>query len=109
MTSERMRLIALWIIALMLVLDAVHDLFTVDPAEAVNGEVMGRYQISSWAAHTGGYSEFNGYYILDTVTGKVVEERVGSFSSLDGEAAVPFKREENRRDPWDEERNRPGS
>lgn len=107
MTRDRMRLIALWIIALMLLFNAVQDLFATHPVEAVNGEAVGRYQISSWAAHTGGYSEFNGYYILDTATGRVIQEKVQSFSSLEGETAVPFLRNEDR-DPWDEERNRRG-
>jgi hypothetical protein len=38
-------------------------------------EGIGRYQISSWAAQTGnaGYHH-SGYYILDTVTGDVVDQ-----------------------------------
>lgn len=66
--------VALWVIAVMLVLNFAHRLFVARPAEAVsNAEGIGRYQISSWSAFTGGVTFHSGYYTLDTVTGKVVE------------------------------------
>jgi len=34
---------------------------------------IGRYQISSWAAYSGGMVHHSGYYTIDTVTGKVVD------------------------------------
>jgi hypothetical protein len=37
------------------------------------GEQIGRYQISSWASYSGERIHHSGYYVLDTVTGKVVD------------------------------------
>jgi hypothetical protein len=66
--------IALWAIAVMLVLNFVHGVFVARPAQAVSdAEEVGRYQITSWAAYTGGVTHHSGYYILDTVTGKVTD------------------------------------
>ena len=40
-------------------------------------EGIGRYQISSWAAQTGRAGAHHyGYFVLDTVTGKVVEHKM---------------------------------
>ncbi|APG27177.1 hypothetical protein A7E78_04610 [Syntrophotalea acetylenivorans] len=36
-------------------------------------EQVGRYQISAWASYAGAKVHHSGYYILDTVTGKVVD------------------------------------
>lgn len=36
-------------------------------------EAIGRYQISSWASYAGERAHHSGYYIIDTVTGKVVD------------------------------------
>lgn len=41
--------------------------------QAVSSGEVGRYQISSWASYAGGRVHHSGYYILDTVTGKVVD------------------------------------
>jgi hypothetical protein len=66
--------IALWVIAVMLVLNFAHRVLIARPALAVDdGKGIGRYQISSWSAFTGGITFHSGYYIVDTVTGKVVE------------------------------------
>lgn len=66
--------VALWIIAVMFFLNFFHGIFASRPALAVReSEGIGRYQISSWAAHSGGTTHHNGYYVLDTVTGKVVD------------------------------------
>jgi len=73
MKIDRWTTIALWIIALMLILNFAQGLVTTRSAEAV-GETPGRYQITSWAAHGGGFLAHQGYYILDTVTGKVVDQ-----------------------------------
>ena len=35
---------------------------------------IGRYQISSWAAFSGERVHHSGYYIVDTMTGKVVDK-----------------------------------
>jgi hypothetical protein len=67
--------IALLVIAVMLVLNFAHRVFIARPALAVSdGGVVGRYQISSWAASTG-ISHHMGYYIVDTVTGKVADKQ----------------------------------
>lgn len=34
----------------------------------------GRYQISSWAAYTGGTTCHYGYYVVDTMSGKIVDK-----------------------------------
>ena len=66
--------VALWVIAVMLVLNFAHSVFIARTAQAIsNAEEVGRYQIASWAASTGGITHHSGYYILDTVTGKVVD------------------------------------
>jgi hypothetical protein len=40
-------------------------------------EGIGRYQIISWAAQTGNAGfHHSGYYILDTVTGEVVDQKL---------------------------------
>jgi hypothetical protein len=68
--------VALWIIAVMLFLNFFHSIFVSRPALAVGeSESIGRYQISSWAAHGGGTTDHNGYYVLDTVRGKVVDKK----------------------------------
>jgi hypothetical protein len=36
-------------------------------------ERIGRYQLSSWAAYSGERIHHSGYYVLDTVTGKIVD------------------------------------
>ena len=67
--------IALLVIAVMLVLNFAHRVFIARPAQAIsNAEGIGRYQITSWAASTG-ISHHMGYYIVDTVTGKVADKQ----------------------------------
>ena len=36
-------------------------------------EQVGRYQISAWASYSGARVHHSGYYVIDTVTGKVVD------------------------------------
>ncbi len=68
--------IALLVIAVMLMLNFAHRVFIARAAQAIGtAEVVGRYQITSWAATTG-VVHHNGYYILDTVTGKVVDKQM---------------------------------
>lgn len=67
---------ALWIIAVLLILTFFQNIFVSKQALAIGeGEGMGRYQISSWAAYGGASITHVGYYVLDTVTGRVVEKR----------------------------------
>ena len=68
----------------MLFLNFAHSIFSAKQAMAViESETIGRYQISSWAAHSGGATHHNGYYIIDTVTGKVVGERAETHGKRD--------------------------
>jgi hypothetical protein len=76
MTINRWITLALWIIAVMMILNFAQRVAVTTPAQAV-GETPGRYQITSWAAHGGGFLAHQGYYIVDTVTGKIVDQ--GSF------------------------------
>jgi hypothetical protein len=36
-------------------------------------EQVGRYQLSAWASYAGARVHHSGYYVLDTVSGKVVD------------------------------------
>jgi hypothetical protein len=67
---------ALWIIAVLLILNFFQNIFVSKQALAIGeGEGIGRYQISSWAAYGGASITHVGYYVLDTATGRVVEKR----------------------------------
>ena len=46
---------------------------TTAEAEPEAGQV-GRYQIAAWGAHSGARVHASGYFVLDTVTGKVVDK-----------------------------------
>ena len=69
--------LALWVIAVMLFCDVTHHIFTAEPALAQRDdpEGIGRYQIAAWAASSGGATHHAGYYVLDTVTGKVADRK----------------------------------
>lgn len=69
--------IALWAVAVLLFLNLAVMLLepkTVfaekDPAAAG----IGRYQVSAWGAYTGGTTHHYGYYVVDTVTGKIFDK-----------------------------------
>ncbi len=64
--------VLLGVIALLLLLNLVSS-FQLKSAMAA-GEI-GRYQISAWAAQSGTYMHHSGYYVVDTMTGKVVDEK----------------------------------
>ncbi len=64
--------VLLGLIALLLLLNLASGLQS-RPAMAA-GEI-GRYQISAWAAQSGTYMHHSGYYVLDTITGKVVASK----------------------------------
>jgi hypothetical protein len=73
MKIDRSTKIILGIIALLLFLNFAQNLFGSKQVLAVpENDVPGRYQITSWAAHGGGFILHEGYYVLDTMTGKVV-------------------------------------
>lgn len=73
---------ALWVIAALLFLNLLNSIFISKPALAIsNSNNAGRYQISSWAAQSGRATSFSGYYVLDTVTGKVKDKSAEAHTS----------------------------
>ncbi len=63
-------------IALLLLLNFVQGIFSTDTVMAEKDtEQVGRYQISAWAAQSGRFGHHNGYYVVDTVTGKIVDSK----------------------------------
>jgi len=76
MKSDVMIKTLLGIIAVLLFIIVVQGLTGTAPAIAENSEKsIGRYQISAWAARAGSLTHHAGYYIVDTVTGKVVDSK----------------------------------
>jgi hypothetical protein len=77
MKGDRFTKLLLALIVALLFISLVVGLFPLQQAVAQKSvEGIGRYQISAWAAQTGQYGfHHSGYFIVDTVTGKVVEER----------------------------------
>jgi hypothetical protein len=74
MNIDRTTKVILTIIAVLLFLNLAQNLFISKPVFAVPENIpAGRYQITSWAAHGGGYIIHDGYYVLDTTTGKVID------------------------------------
>jgi hypothetical protein len=74
MNVDRSTKVILCIIAVLLFLNFSQNLLGSKPVFAVpESSAIGRYQISSWAAHGGGFMIHDGYYVLDTMTGKVVD------------------------------------
>jgi len=73
MNIDRFTKVILCIVAVLLFLNFAQKLLDSKPvfAASENG-TPGRYQISSWAAHGGGLLIHEGYYVLDTTTGKVI-------------------------------------
>jgi len=75
MKSDYFTKVVLCVIAILLCLNLLRAL-TSKPVEAANaGDAAGRYQIAAWAAQSGSYTHHNGYYIVDTVTGKIVDSK----------------------------------
>lgn len=67
--------IGIWLIAIMLILNFLSTLF--EPRTVLaqkDTSPVGRYQVSAWAASTGGTTHHDGYFIIDTVTGKVFDK-----------------------------------
>lgn len=60
------------IIALLLAGILVQNFGATRTAYAGKGDI-GRYQIAAWAAQAGARTHHNGYYVIDTTTGKVVD------------------------------------
>lgn len=81
-TNRAFRLALLGLLVLMAILTAVYSIAPLDRVRA-GSEVPGRYQISSWASHSGGTTMFYGYYVLETATGKIVDSAVVMRSSTE--------------------------
>lgn len=62
-------------IAVLLFMNLISGLLSSRPAtaEQTNGAVN-RYQISAWASPIGTFGHHSGYYIIDTVTGKLSDK-----------------------------------
>jgi len=66
----------LFAIAVLLLMNFLQGAFSTNNAIAGNNnERVGRYQISAWAAQISTGYHHSGYYVLDTVTGKVVASK----------------------------------
>jgi hypothetical protein len=75
MKVDRFTKVILFIIAALLFLNFAQSLLASKPVLAVSeNNAIGRYQISSWAAYGGALIQHNGYYVVDTVTGKIVDK-----------------------------------
>ena len=76
MKSNRIIKVLLGIVSVLLLLNLLNSFFSSKSALAVSeDEKKGRYQISAWAAQSEGTLVHNGYYVLDTATGKVVASK----------------------------------
>lgn len=76
MKTDRFTKVLLTAIAALLFLNFVSSLMPARPATAQSeAGPVNRYQISAWSAYTGAYGHHSGYYVLDTVTGKVVDKK----------------------------------
>jgi hypothetical protein len=64
--------VILIIIAILLAGILVQNIDVTKTAYADKGEV-GKYQVSAWAAQAGARTHHNGYYTIDTTTGKIVD------------------------------------
>lgn len=63
----------LGLIAVLLFMNLMHSVFVSQPALAVpENQAVGRYQVAAWGAQLAEGYVREGYYVLDTVTGKVM-------------------------------------
>jgi hypothetical protein len=80
MKTGLLTVLGVWAVALLLFLNLL--MTVVEPIKAFaqkdTGQT-GRYQISSWAASAGGQVHHHGYYILDTVTGKLFDKSLEAY------------------------------
>lgn len=75
MVNDRSKKGLLIILMILLSLSLTSNFFTSRSAMAEKGqEQVGRYQVSAWASYSGSRVHHSGYYIVDTVTGKIVEK-----------------------------------
>jgi len=82
MNKDMLKIILIGAAGLLLLMNFVQGFFSTNSAIAVNGdEQAGRYQISAWAAQISTGYHHSGYYIVDTVTGKVIESKSEAHTS----------------------------
>jgi hypothetical protein len=75
MKTDRYTKIILSLAAVLLFLNLISSLLASGPVQAQdNRNEVGRYEISAWAATSGPLGHHSGYYVLDTMTGKVVDK-----------------------------------
>ena len=76
MKTDRFNKVMLCVIAGLLFLNLLSGLFSLRSATAAPNGTVNRFQISAWAATAGLYGiHHSGYYVVDTMTGKVVSEK----------------------------------
>ena len=61
-------------IAVLLFMNLISGLLSSRPATAEQANTVNRYQISAWASSIGTYGHHSGYYVIDSTTGKVVDQ-----------------------------------
>ncbi len=77
-------LIGLWAVAALLMLNLAATLMGPKSVLAQRDETgPGRYQIAAWASYTGGTTDRHGYYIIDTVTGRIFDKAVEEYPRQD--------------------------
>lgn len=81
MNKDILNKLLLGLIAALLLLNFLQGFIPAENAGAEKNGETGRYQISAWAAQTGVGYHHSGYYVLDTVTGKVVDSKSEVHSS----------------------------
>jgi len=82
MEKDIFKKVMLSIIAILLLLNFLQGGVTLS-AEADKNNETGRYQISAWAAQIATGYHHSGYYIVDTATGKVIENKSETHTSKD--------------------------
>lgn len=75
MTINRLTNGILLILSLLLVLGLAGS-FPFFKSAGAEGEqsAIGRYQIAAWGSYSGERVHHSGYYVLDTVTGRIVDQ-----------------------------------
>ncbi len=74
MKTDSFTKVLLVVTAILLAANIFGGVFSAKTAVAQKGDI-GRYQISAWSAQSGSYTHHSGYYIIDTVTGKVIASK----------------------------------
>jgi hypothetical protein len=76
MKPDQATKILLGIIAVLLFINFMNNLFSSKPALAgPESQNKGRYQISAWGVQAQNSDPSSGYYVLDTATGMVVASK----------------------------------